>query len=157
MCRKSPKKYQKNLKFSSASVIYKLIVKSENRVSGNDEDCHIRLFDEFDHVVGSVFSHFVRVRRGPGRSVFQGNPVKCSEIRSLFHLIFTSSGQQFSQQSPANLATGNKHNSVQNGGLISQCTLRRISPNVSVPLREIIMMISPMVSDCCAKSISLRV
>ena len=78
-------------------------------ISGNDEHRRIRLFDEFNHMVGSHFPFVVDAVPGG-----VGNPGKSSEMRWLFHMIFTSSGRQFSQQSPGDLATGIKHNRVQN-------------------------------------------
>ena len=44
-----------NLEFSSASVIFKVTFEYDNQVSGNDEHRCIRLFDKFNHVVGSIF------------------------------------------------------------------------------------------------------
>ena len=52
--RKSSENVQ-NLEFLLANVMFIVTFKSENRVSGNDEHRFIRLFDKFNHVVGSLF------------------------------------------------------------------------------------------------------
>ena len=52
--RKSSKNVQ-NQEFSSASVMFRVTFEYDSLVSGNDEHRFIRLFDGFNHVVGSVF------------------------------------------------------------------------------------------------------
>ena len=104
----------KNLEFSLISVTFIVTFGPENRVCGTDEHRFLRHLDEFDHLAWSKFSHLVCARRGAWRSEIHRNPPKCSEILRKFHVIFTSSGHQFSDVLPSGFVTTNQHNRVQN-------------------------------------------
>ena len=70
----------KNREFSLASVMFKVTFKYDSRVSENDEHCFIRLFDELNHVVGSIFGG--RCRKHPllqANEMLRNTP-KCSEM-----------------------------------------------------------------------------
>ena len=78
---KSSKNIQ-NLEFSSASVMFIITFECENRVSGNAHTRFIRLLDELNRVVGSIFDGCVGCVNG----IWQvkdaercWNPLKCSQ------------------------------------------------------------------------------
>ena len=58
-CRNSSKNVQ-NQAFSSVSVMFIVTFEYDSLVYGNDEHHFIRLFDELNHVVGSIFDGMCR-------------------------------------------------------------------------------------------------